>query len=57
MLYMSRNELLYEKVSQFDTPQSTTGLSPAEMSFGRRLRSHLDLLMPSVATRVQANLQ
>ncbi|XP_065902358.1 uncharacterized protein [Dysidea avara] len=27
------------------------------MLFGRRLRSHLDLLMPSVATRIQANQQ
>jgi len=39
------------------TPQTTTGLSPAEMLFGRRLRSHLDLLMPTVARRVCANQQ
>ena len=36
------------------TPQTTTGLSPAELMFGCRLRSHLDLLMPSIATRVNA---
>lgn len=28
------------------TPQTTTGLSPAELLMGRRLRSHLDLLHP-----------
>ena len=39
------------------TPQTTTGLSPAELMFGRRLRSHLDLLMPSIATRVNAKQQ
>ena len=39
------------------TPQTTTGLSPAELMFGRRLRSHLDLLMPTVATRVSAKQQ
>ena len=35
------------------TPQTTTGLSLAELMFGR----HLDLLMPSVATRVNAKQQ
>ena len=39
------------------TPQTTTGLSPAELMFGRRLRSQLDLLMPSVATRVNVRQQ
>ena len=36
------------------TPHSTTGVSPAELMFGRRLRSRLDLLWPgnSIATRV-----
>ena len=29
------------------TPHSTTGVSPAELMFGRRLRSRLDLLWPS----------
>ena len=39
------------------TPQTTTGSSPAELMFGRRLKSHLDLLMPSVAARVNARQQ
>ena len=34
------------------TPQSTTGESPAQLPWGRSLRSHLDLLRPDVATRV-----
>ena len=34
------------------TPQSTTGKSPAQLRWGRSLRSHLDLLRPDVATRV-----
>ena len=28
------------------TPQTTTGLSPAELLMGRKLRTHLDLLHP-----------
>ena len=39
------------------TPQTTNGLSPAELMFGRRLRSHLDLLIPSIATRVNTKQQ
>ena len=35
------------------TPQTTTGLSPAELLQGRRLRSRLDLLKPDIAARVQ----
>ena len=35
------------------TPHSTTGVSPAELLMGRQLRSQLDLLQPSIATRVQ----
>ena len=34
------------------TPHSSTGVSPAEMLMGRRLRSHLDQLRPDVAQRV-----
>ena len=34
------------------TPQSTTGVSPAQLLMGRRLRSHLDLLHPDTADRV-----
>ena len=33
------------------TPQTTTGLSPAELLMGRRLRSHLDLLHPDFSRR------
>ena len=36
------------------TPQSTTGVSPAELLIGRKLRSVLDLLNPNVSGRVEA---
>ena len=35
------------------TPQTTTGIAPAELLMGRRLRTHLDLLYPSVEDRVR----
>ena len=35
------------------TPQATTGIAPAELLMGRRLRTHLDLLFPTVRERVQ----
>nr|XP_023691255.1 uncharacterized protein K02A2.6-like [Paramormyrops kingsleyae] len=35
------------------TPQSTTGLSPAEMLLGRRLRSTLDQVHPDLRVRVE----
>lgn len=34
------------------TPQSTSGLSPAELLFGHCLRSHLDLLMPVISRSI-----
>ena len=37
------------------TPHTTTGTSPSELLFGRRLRSHLDLLRPQLRSRVQRN--
>jgi len=37
------------------TPQTTTGISPAQLMLGRQLRSHLDLLLPNVADKVQRN--
>ena len=37
------------------TPQTTTGISPAQLMMGRRLHSHLDLLLPSIADKVQRN--
>ena len=30
------------------TPHSTTGVSPSELLFGRRIRSHLDLIQPGM---------
>ncbi len=36
------------------TPQTTTGRSPAELFFGRQLRSRLDLLKPDVSRRVES---
>ena len=35
-----------------NTPHPTTGRSPSEMLFGRRLRSRWDLLLPDVSKRV-----
>ena len=35
------------------TPQSTTGVSPAELLFGRRPRTRLDLLRPNTPVRVE----
>ena len=35
------------------TPHTTTGTSPAELLFGRLPHSHLDLLKPTLAERVQ----
>ena len=35
------------------TPHSTTGISPAELLQGRRLRSHLDLLQPHLQSKIQ----
>ena len=37
------------------SPHSTTGVSPAELMVGKRLRSHLDLLQPQVGMRVWRN--
>ena len=35
------------------TPQSTTGHSPSDLLFGRRLCSHLDLLHPDLNSKVR----
>jgi len=37
-----------------NTPHTTTGVSPAELFLKRPLRTRLDLLRPSLSTRVQA---
>ena len=34
------------------TPHSTTGLSPAELMFGRNIRTHIDLLHPNLHEHV-----
>ena len=39
------------------TPQSTTGLVPAELLLGRRPRTRLDLLKPNTAERVERKQQ
>lgn len=49
---------LQSKLSRFlfryrITPHSTTGISPAEMLFGKRLRSQLDLIRPDIAGKVE----
>ena len=41
--------LLYNHI----TPQSTTGLSPAELLQNRRLRSRLDLIKPDLQARIE----
>ena len=51
-----------ERISKFlfkyrVTPQTTTGISPAELLMGRRLRTHLDLLHPDIAQKVQDKQQ
>ena len=48
------------KVSRFllkyrTTSQTTTGETPAELLMNRRLRTHLDLVRPSLAERVRQN--
>ena len=48
---------LVDKLSRFlftyrNTPQTTTGVCPAEMLIGRRLRSQLDLIKPDLQARV-----
>ncbi len=35
------------------TPQSPTGITPAELLMSRRIRTHLDLLRPDIRERVQ----
>ena len=39
------------------TPHTTTGLSPAELLMGRRLRTHLDLLHPDTASRMTKKME
>jgi len=51
-----------DKIARFlfsyrNLPHSTTGVSPAELMFGQQLRSRLDLLKPSLESRVEHNQQ
>ena len=39
------------------TPQTTTGLSPAQLLMGRRLRTRLDLLHPDISQKVMEKQQ
>ena len=39
------------------TPQTTTGLAPAQLLMGRRLRTHLDLLHPDTSQKVRDKQQ
>lgn len=53
-----KGETLETRVSRFlfsyrITPQTTTGVSLAEMKMSRRLRSTFDLLLPDLAAKVQ----
>ncbi|XP_038139940.1 uncharacterized protein K02A2.6-like [Cyprinodon tularosa] len=54
----TKGDTLETKIARFlfnyrITPQSTTGLSPAEMLMSRRLRSTLDLLLPDVKSKIR----
>ena len=49
---------LVDRIARFlfqyrNTPHTTTGSPPAELLMGRRLRSRLDLVKPSIGQRVQ----
>ena len=49
-------ESLFDRMSRFlfvcrNTPHGTTGASPAQLMFGRPMRSRLDLLRPNIAAR------
>ncbi|BES92445.1 Hypothetical Protein NTJ_05256 [Nesidiocoris tenuis] len=42
------------KIVEKTTPQRTTGKTPAEMMFGRKIKTRLDLLKPNVQDRIDA---
>ncbi len=48
-IYVRLSRILF---SYRTAPQTTTGISPAELLLGRRLRSRLDLLIPSIEREV-----
>ena len=41
----------------WNAPHTTTGLTPSELMFGRRVRTHLDLVKPDLTSRVQLKQQ
>jgi len=47
------NKLAYFLFKCRVTPHSTTGVPPAELMFGRQLRTTLDLLQPSIGQNVR----
>ena len=56
---MAKNNVgsIQERICKFLTkyrslPHSTTGLSPSELLFGRKMRTHLDLIHPNLISRV-----
>ena len=58
----STKDTLETRVSRFlfqyrNTPNTTTGVSPAELMMGRRLRSHMHLLHPELAEQVSISQQ
>jgi len=53
---------LHTKLSRFlftyrSTPHSTTNMTPAELMIGRRMRTRLDCMLPSLQDRVQRSQQ
>ena len=53
---------IQERICKFLTkyrslPHSTTGLSPSELLFGRKMRTHLDLIHPNLQSRVSKRQQ
>ena len=40
-------------ISHHNTPHSTTGASPSELMFGRRIYTRLDVIKPSLETRMK----
>ena len=57
-LHQIPESLVREKLAKFlfkyrITPHSSTGVAPAELLMGRRLRSRLDLLKPDLVTTVE----
>ncbi len=48
-----RTKLSHFLLSYRTTPQSTTGVSPAELLMGRKLHTHLNRMPPSIADSVK----